>query len=266
MATEQPMAKAVVAGDRWRARIRAARGNMGVWLLTPARELLQVYVRDLSCLPSLLYSESPEEQEAQRRHLLHPGDCDYRLLGGAAGRAVSVLWCPASVAAAHRPQKPGLNVTATRLLLEHGLIEPPPVHGDPALGAPIEHLDCCPEGPVVLFQTHDGKLVNYGPEQLRDDWTRAYFAPAALHCPATAYRRLAAERYRHHSQPLAEYEKTYCRTPFLCEVTARYVGMVGPSSHWDRAQMVVLGAALLLVYRREWDDASRMPRGRVMSL
>lgn len=231
-----------------RAREAHAQGGFQVIVMTPKQVVNPMIVSSVHHIKTLMWAHDETEIASYYKWSLHPQDCEYRILE-AGRRHVYMCWKPLNIS-----ESKNINIPASRILLENNMIEPPIIEIDET--DLMRYTHCFPADQVIFHQTIDDVLTEYTMKQFMADWPFMFPKEAA-----PAYRRLASERYQHYSQALTEYEHTSRNNPLVKSIITQYMGKrVGPVSHWDQAQLAVLGAAMLHMYKRDWDLASSPPR------
>jgi hypothetical protein len=237
----------------WSNRIKHAQGKFGIWMLTPKNTLTQAFVQRIDQIKMLMWAENEKELLDYLKWSLDPEDCDYRVLEcnmrNGKKRCVYMAW-----KALDQSQEKNINIPATRILLENGMIDAPMI--ETMQEDLMRYTHIFPSDHCIFYQTVNEQLVSYPRIQILNDWY--YFFPREI---MPAYRRLASERYHHYSQALTEFENTGSINSFVKMIITHYMGRkVGPVQTWNLAQLAVLGAAMLLMYEKEWNFAITLPR------
>jgi hypothetical protein len=237
-----------VAQQNWINRVRSANGDYRVWMLSPKRAASPINIDSVFALHTIMWASSEAEHKAYMKNSLHPNDCEMMVLQQD-NRSVYITW-----KSMDQSETKNINIPASRILLENNLIDPPVVEVNRK--DLIRYTHCFPSDHVIFHQTINNKLVSYDKKQFLSDWGFMYPRNEKM-----AYKVLAQTRYQHFSQPLTEFEETATMNDFVKIIIEQYMGkQVGPSSHWDQAQLAVLGAAMLMMYQRDWHTSSDQPR------
>lgn len=246
----------------WRARLRKIaakrRGGITVWLLNAKGCVSPFLVSDHDDLKDLMFAADSEELRNYKRATSHVFDCDHLVLKTGPNRKVYMISKPMSMS-----RDANLNVPASRILLEGFNIEPPMIELD--RDNMFDYFDCLPSDHVVLCtSTNYDTLSEYSYAELMRDWPYLFPQTWAFReqPQLVPYRRLIAERYTQGpKQALTEYERMGKRNALVDGIIKEYLKLdVGPISHWDKAQLLVLGAACAMKYQRDWDPAHTKPR------
>jgi hypothetical protein len=234
----------------WRNRCRAAanaRVKVTVWMLTPKCSLVRAYVKDLHHVRSLMFASDEKELTDYYKWSLDPIDCDQVILKYP-DRTVYMAW-----KALDQSSDKNINIPATRILLDYNMLEPPSIlNNQPNL---MNYTHVFPSDHVVLYQTSpDGDPCHYTQQQLTYDWEIIFKRQRVR-----PYMQLAG-RYQHFSQALVEYEQTGSMNPLVRMIISQYLRRpAGPVDTWDQAQMALLGAAMYMMYKDDWQDCTRLP-------
>jgi hypothetical protein len=220
-----------------------------VWILSPSQVVSCIKIKDIYSIKELMWASTKAEMNDYFKWCLHPNDCDNRVLQ-TTDRYVYMTW-----KALDQSMQKNINIPASRILMENMMISPPMISR--LTDDLTVYTHCFPSDHVVFHMTDiNGQLVNYSKKQFMIDWK--YMFPEDS---IPAYRKLADTRYKHASQALLEYENTGQLNDLVKAIIVEYMGKkVGPCSHWDHAQLAVLGAAMVHMYRRNWDMSHITPR------
>jgi hypothetical protein len=195
-----------------------------------------------------MWASDQQELDDYYKWSLDPCDCESLLLEQGT-RRVFITW-----KALDQSTIKNINIPASRILLENAMLDAPMVQMMPENLTQYTHL--FPSDHVVFHQTIDGRFTSYSRYQLTRDW-RFFFPNEEM----PAYRYLATYRYSHFSQALEEYEKTGTMNEFMKIIITQYMKKsVGPCGNWNLAQLAVLGAAVCLMYPRDWDVSHLFPK------
>lgn len=237
--------------NAWRDRLVKHSTDSGhnVWILSPKQVVSSIRINSVNSIKQLMWASTKAELDDYFKWCLSPNDCENRVLQ-TEHRHVYMNW-----KALDQSATKNINIPASRILLENTMISPPMISRMTRDLTTYTH--CFPSDHVVFHMTDiDGKLQDYTEKQFMFDWK--YMFPVD---PTPAYRRLASQRYTHASQALMEYEQTGQLNELVSAIIVHYMGKnVGPCSHWDQAQLAVLGAAMVHMYRRDWDMSHIAPR------
>ena len=236
-----------MAQKQWVHRIRQVAGAYGVCILSPKQVLSRATVDDADDIKKLMWAETEREFSDYCKWAPSPNDCDSRVLQTSRRSVYMTYKCM------DQSEEKNINIPASRILIERGILEPAML--EPRRQHTISVTYACPSDHVVFHQTLDGKLIDYPHSQFFIDWPRMFLKKYV------PYRELTALRYTHYSQALKEYDTADTRSQLTKFIIQRVMRVhVGPLSHWTRAQLAILGSALSLMYKRDWDYCSRLPR------
>jgi hypothetical protein len=216
-------------------------------MLTPKQCLTPVSVSGMDKIQQLMWSNDDKEFTDYCKWSLDPCDCEQRVLVQG-NRCVYMTW-----KALDQTSIKNVNIVASRILLENNMLDPPTIEN--VQSDLLNYTHIFPSDHVVFHQTIDDQIVSYSRDKLTQDWEHMFSRSLP------AYRKLAGERYHHYSQALMEFENTGTMNKFVISIITYYLGkQVGPVGHWNQAQLAILGAAMLLLYTRDWNLASELPR------
>lgn len=224
--------------------------------MSPKQVVSPLRISDIHKIKTLMWAGGEQELVDYFKWSLHPNDCDMRVLEDKKNnRCVYMNW-----KSMNQSQVMNINVPASRILVENSMVDPPMIGiGESDL---LRYTHIFPSDHVVFHQTVNGELHDYPKSLFLSDWK--YMFPQER---MPAYRRLAQDRYSHYSQALVEFEHTGKLNSLVKTIIKEYMGkQVGPCTHWDQAQLAVLGAALCKLYQRDWDCAHETPRCKPLVL
>jgi hypothetical protein len=210
--------------------------------------------------PPDIYGLLPSK--ARHRHSLCVGDSDQQVLS-----RVFVLYDSMAFLPHNKDDRPEINMYATRLLLDHQLLEPPRV-----FGTELEHFfSSLPVGPVVLYRMKQNTTDLEDMEQIiiiRQSTSSAddckLNTPAAAtaelpkrHIPIPArppYQEMAKTRYSHYGQAFKEFLLLDKPGPLAASLIAHFLKEMPriTCTQLDRLQIAVLGAGIYLLNQELW--------------
>jgi hypothetical protein len=205
----------------------------------------------------LLWANSEEEMSRGVRWSLHPLDADYRVLR-TPHHTVYMAYNPINIS-----DESNINVAAGRILLEQQRLDPPVINRHHPDGL-AQYYRCLPAEHVVLFamKTHKPDVMcDYTRSMVSDDW--ALLMKQNIPAELKPYNRIIRDRYSDASQPLTEYEQTHRITPLVQSIIGYYLRIRhGAADSWDKAQLLLLTAAMRLQFTRDWCYGDSEPRFR----
>lgn len=226
-----------------------------VWMLTENRQLIAYEIEKANEIFTLV----PKDLKERWFPL---GDIETRLLnksrdGDADQTGVYLLfeWND------HDDANEGnINVTAARILLDVGLLEPPYIAEKNTEKLIKKYFQAFPKRNVVFYKMKGDELVTYGRQEFLHDWS-SFFKEN------TPYMHLASARYVDHTQPLLECAKSQsakfefrstCQS--LLEVFLKETPKNSVTQR-DRFHRMFLGASLVLLYGfSDWKKLTQFPK------
>jgi hypothetical protein len=209
-----------------------------------------ISIWSMDLIDSLVWAENKEELDEYFKWSLHPCDCEKlvldRISNAFGNRKVYMTYKTLQYSSVK-----SINIPATRILLDNNMMEPPTIEYQTS--DLMIYTYCMPSDHVIFHQTIDGKFTDYTYEQFTSDWSLMFNK-------TPKYKQLAHQRYKHYGQALTEFEFTGQMNSLVVSLIEHYLKKrVGPCSHWTEAQMLVLGAALYMLYSKQWDAALSTP-------
>lgn len=244
-------------------------GGFLVWLLGCGGVVAPARVRRVADVKQLIWASDAEDLRNFQRDSVCPQDAECRLF---VHENTEVFMCWRSGRQCADDGLPHVNVTASRMLLEVGALEPPPVDPLACTSATREHcLRELPRDHVVLHMAVNGRLTNYYQDDLFYHWS---WALLPLRPPSEIpYRMAARDLYRTASAAFRAYNfaSRSCGQDLAVTLAAKYYGhgalhtrsrdgaLLIDDQQWTRVQLLLLTVAVYHTFTRDWQRAANWP-------